>query len=74
MSQLKSKSQDFFTNWKILATQWDDTKSKWKDSVGDFFEKKYWKELESEIKVFLKLLEDVQFAIDNSEEETDYYD
>ena len=74
MSQLKSKRQDFFTNWKILATQWDDTKSKWKDSVGDFFEKKYWKELESEIKVFLKLLEDVQFAIDNSEEETDYYD
>jgi hypothetical protein len=74
MSQLKSKSQDFFTNWKILATQWDDTKSKWKDSVGDFFEKKYWKELESEIKVFLKLLEDVQFAIDNSEEKTDYYD
>jgi hypothetical protein len=74
MSQLKSKSQDFFTNWKILATQWDDTKSKWKDSVGDFFEKKYWKELESEIKVFLKLLEDVQFAIDNSEEKIDYYD
>jgi len=72
MSNLNDIFYEFVTVWKVLDIEWVKAKDIWKDIVRDYFEKEYWKELEEEMQIFIKTMENLQTTIDEAIRATNY--
>lgn len=58
MGDLNDQCDLLESYWKNLCQQWEETRLHWKDSVGDYFEREFWQDLEKDIpKLLLKLQE-----------------
>lgn len=56
--------------WKDLRDQWAATRQKWRDTVGDRFEREFWQEWEKVVPQFLKAVDDLEKVLDRAVRDT----
>ncbi|MEW6277168.1 MAG: hypothetical protein AB1758_00995 [Candidatus Eremiobacterota bacterium] len=52
--------------WRTLEKAWLDTRSRWRDSVGDRFTREHWERFEREVPTFGRALDEVLEQLDEA--------
>lgn len=66
MSELHEIQRNLSAEWNGLNQCWGETRSKWRDGVGDRFERERWSQWEETIPHFLRLLDQMDHVIDEA--------
>ncbi len=57
MSNIITAQEQIKTGWRVLQTQWQTTKSLWRDPVQRHFEREFWSAWEREVPATLNAMQ-----------------
>jgi hypothetical protein len=57
MGDIQSGIQDFRAAWRLLANDWNDVSTTWRDAVAAQFERDFWSNIDREVGQMLKVME-----------------
>ncbi|MGA4578523.1 hypothetical protein [Limisphaera sp. VF-2] len=63
MSALDAGYERLKGEWRNLESQWAITRQQWSDSVGDYFERAFWREWEAEVPEALKAMAELEHVL-----------
>jgi hypothetical protein len=66
MGSINDTQDSIKGEWSILQSEWDNTRSLWRDSVANRFEKQFWSELERQIPQLLSAMEELDEILDQA--------
>lgn len=66
MSRIKDLEQDLNVAWRRLQAEWSEVRNNWRDSVAENFERDCWDELEMEVPLLLKAMEELDETINQA--------
>ena len=67
MTSMNASEERLDSAWKALRARWEDTGSKWNDSVRRAFENEYWEPLEAQVRSTLDELQRLAQVIAQAE-------
>ncbi len=69
MSEILDARQELIAEWNTLLRTWEDTRSHWRDPIGDKFEREHLAQWEETIPAFIKFLEELDTVVAEVQED-----
>ena len=66
MSRISDAHDNLRSEWSTIESQWQATRSGWRDGVGDQFEKLFWNEFEENVPQFLRSLDELNDTLERA--------
>ena len=66
MTQIYNAQERLSAHWSALQNQWQAARREWRDSMGDRFEREFWREWENTMPIALKAMAELDSVLDQA--------